>query len=280
MSRRQSSSDAIDIEIEPSTDLRPQNASGRAALKWRAPRPASWAPPLPPHRIPASVPPSAPRPALQDLSRRAPALRRHGYVEEEVVAPRARLWPWALLVLAAGAGAAGFVEREPLALELTTAASWVRGQLPGDLAERPRVALGRAREILAFAVARARSLVQPPARVAPPSEASPSAPTGPETAEVGSVVTAPPELPVVAVSSLPVAPAPPPAPRPAAMIHPRAAAPKPSAVISQSEPPASPPTATPVETSSEPPPSSPAPEPGSLDDLIRRAVEKERRQQH
>jgi hypothetical protein len=285
MARRQSTSDvAIDIGIARSTDFGKPSVSARVSPRWRAPRPVSWPPALPPHRVPDSAPRSAPpsrfhEPVLHSPVLPAPVLHPPVLVPD-LDLPKARIWPWAVLLVVLAAGGAGFVLRQRLLSDVATASTWLRDRLPSDLAERPALAWARAHEMLAGVVTRARDLV-PGSRTSPPSPvAAPSRPASIPSSEPANETAPGREAPAVPVSALPEAPAAP-APR-VATPRPRTVAPHPLAapVAAQAESPAAPaPVEAPVEKATEPPASSPAPEPGSLDDLIRRAVEKERRQQ-
>jgi hypothetical protein len=312
MSRRQSSSNAaIDLGIARSTDFGAPPVSSRVSPKWRAPRPLSWPPPLPAHRIPGSAPRSAPPNRFHEPVLHAPVLTP--YVEPR--RPRAGLWAAIIsLVAVIAATSAGFAFRDRLLPGAVSASTWLRGQLPSDLAERPRIAWTRIRELAAQSVSKARSLATTfgapravsAARATPPATSNNVAT---ETSEHAN--TAAHEAPVVDVSALPLA-APLPAPRSAPRYRPAAqrdvspsapsedapTAPQPAAAAAHasaaSEAPetAAPttPAAAPVHTASAPPvhaapapsapPAAPAPEPGSLDDLIRKTVERESHLKH
>jgi hypothetical protein len=292
MSRRQSGSDlAIDLGIARSTDYSAPPLSSRVSPKWRAPRPVTWPPPLPAHRVPGSAPRSAPPNRFHEPVLHAPLLTSY-------VAPRkSRTGLWLTLVLLIAAGGAGFASRERLASELTSGSAWLRSQVPSDLAERPRVAWGRVQDLVAQGVSRARSLVpglgagqtRSTERVssAQAGDGPPVAPSEPAKAP-----TTAGEAPVIAVSALPLAPSGP-ATRPVPHARPIAAREASASVALEgtpatTEPPpkaapvhavAAAPEPAPVLTASAPP-ASPAPEPGSLDDLIRKTVERESHQKH
>jgi hypothetical protein len=294
MSRRQSRSDlAIDLGIARSTDYDAPPRSSRVAPKWRAPRPVTWPPPLPAHRIPGSAPRSAPPNRFHEPVVHAPLLTP--YVEPR----KSRSGLWLTLIFLLAAGGAGFVLRERLESGVTTGSTWLRSEIPSDLAERPRIAWARVEDLLMQGVSRVRSLV-PGSRPPQPSSVehvasdqtfeSPSIPRG----EPAKTAPIPADTPVVAVSALPVAaPVPAPAARPAP--HARPAASRdvaPSAVSADAPADARPapvaapvraaapePEPAPVHTASAPP-AAPAPEPGSLDDLIRKTVERESHIKH
>jgi hypothetical protein len=294
MSRRQSRSDlAIDLGIARSTDYDAPPRSSRVAPKWRAPRPVTWPPPLPAHRIPGSAPRSAPPNRFHEPVLHAPLLTP--YVEPR----KSRSGLWLTLIFLLAAGGAGFVLRERLASGVTAGSTWLRSEIPSDLAERPRIAWARVQDLFLQGVSRVRSLV-PGSR--PPQASSVEHVASDQTAESPSIPTGEPsktapttaDTPVVAVSALPVAaPVPAPAARPAP--HARPAVPRdvaPSAVsadapaAAQPAPVAAPvraaapePEPAPVHTASAPP-AAPAPEPGSLDDLIRKTVERESHIKH
>jgi hypothetical protein len=223
-----------------------------------------------------------------------------------------RVWPWALLVVALGTAASGYEFRMQIPFELTTARSWLQHHVPSDLAARPRIAYERVRGYLVAAIARLHGTPAPfgapfPAARAP--EATPATdnpaptavPVNPATAPApsnpGSAVASAAAHPrVVDISALPVAPAPRPivgvhsAPGPAsARIAP---APKPVVASASSEPKAALPSSDEADDTSsnaparalapvaKPVSAAPAPEPGSLDDLIRKEVEKEQKHAH
>jgi hypothetical protein len=294
MSRRQSRSDlAIDLGIARSTDYEAPPRSSRVAPKWRAPRPVTWPPPLPAHRIPGSAPRSAPPNRFHEPVLHAPLLTP--YVEPR----KSRSGLWLTLIFLLAAGGAGFVLRDRLASGVTAGSTWLRSEIPSDLAERPRIAWARVEDLFAQGAARVRSLV-PGSRPPQPSSVehvasdqtteSPSIPTG-EPAKTAPITG---DTPVVAVSALPLAsPVPAPAARPAPHARPAARDLAPSAVsagapadarpapvaaapLNAAEPESEP---TPVHTASAPP-AAPAPEPGSLDDLIRKTVERESHIKH
>jgi hypothetical protein len=291
---------AIDLGIARSTDFSAPTVSARVSPKWRAPRPVSWPPALPAHRVPESAPRSVPPNRFHEPMLHSPLLL------PSVEPRKSHVGLWVALLFVIAAGAAGFALRERLLSNATAAASWIRSQVPSDLADRPRIAWERAQELAALGASRVRSLV-PGMRAtqahgsstpAPPADrdklASPSA-------MVPSAPTVPAEVPVVAVSALPIA-----APVPVARSAPHArpavttevfgsaasqgdAPPSPpqeapAAVpvhpVVTAAPPAHPVAAPPVHSAPDAPASSPAPEPGSLDDLIRRAVEKESGHKH
>lgn len=291
MSRRQSGSDlAIDLGIARSTDYSAPPVSSRVSPKWRAPRPVTWPPPLPPHRVPSSAPQSAPPNRFHEPVLHAPLLTSY-------VAPRkSHTALWLALIFLIAAGGAGFVFRGRLAAEVTSGSAWLRSELPSDLAERPRIAWGRVQDLVAQGVSRARGLVPGLGGAQTPSTArvssaqandSPAiAPTGPAKAPAAAA-----EAPVIAVSALPLA-SPAPAMRPVFHAKPtsarEASAPLAgeSAPVTTTEPASAPvravtpaPEPVPAHTASAPP-AAPAPEPGSLDDLIRKTVERESHQKH
>jgi hypothetical protein len=292
MSRRQSGSDlAIDLGIARSTDYSAPPLSSRVSPKWRAPRPVTWPPPLPAHRVPGSAPRSAPPNRFHEPVLHAPLLTSY-------VAPRkshAGLWlAWVFLI---AAGGAGFVLRGRLAAEVTSGSAWLRSELPSDLAERPRIAWGRMQDLVAQGVSRARGLVPglgatqtPPTARAGSAQANDNPAIAPtEPAKAPATVA---EAPVIAVSALPLAS---PAPTVRSVPHakptlareasasvagegsPITAEPAPTAAPVRAATPA--PEPVPVQTASAPP-AAPAPEPGSLDDLIRKTVERESHQKH
>ncbi len=292
MSRRQSGNDlAIDLGIARSTDYSAPPLSSRVSPKWRAPRPVTWPPPLPAHRVPGSAPRSAPPNRFHEPVLHAPLLTSY-------VAPRkSRTGLWLTLLLLIAAGGAGYAVRERLASELTSGSAWLRSQLPSNLAERPRIAWGRVQDLVAQGVSRARSLVPslgatrtPPAPPVSSVQASDNAPVMPSEPAKAPPTAA--EAPVVAVSALPLAAA---APTMRAVSHARpAVAREASASVASEGAPASAepaPTSAPVRAvtpAPEPvpvhtapaPAAAPAPEPGSLDDLIRKTVERESHQKH
>jgi hypothetical protein len=291
MSRRHSSSDvAIDLGIARSTDFVGPPNSSRVSPKWRAPRPVSWPPALPDHRIPASAPRSAPPNRFHEPVLHAPLLM-------PPVEPRkkARVGVWVTLLLLVAVGVGGFVFRGPLAVEAALVTDWARHQVPSDFAERPRLAWDRVQEFVGEGVSRVRALIPGSRKVqAPvPMIPTPSSDKGPSSVgasppnENASPSAAPPEI---AFSALPpAAPPPRPAPRarssaplqdppapdqPAAPAAPVHVAPAPPARAAIPAPEPAPTTVAPA------PVSAPAPEPGSLDDLIRKTVERESHQKH
>src|SRR5580658_3891319 len=291
MSRRQSSSDlAIDLGIARSTDFSAPPRSSRVSPQWRAPRPVTWPPPLPAHRIPGSAPRSAPPNRFHEPVLHAPLLTP--YVE-----PRpARTGLWLTLFFLMAAGGAGFALRERLASGGATASAWLRSEIPSDLAQRPRIAWGRVQALLAQGVSRIRSLAprsgaDQPSSAAHGGVAQASAPPPIPAGEPAKAAATPPEAPLISVSALPMA-SPVPAARPAPRARPSAprdvspsAVPEDVPAAAQPAPVAAPvraaspaPEPAPVHTSA--PPASPAPEPGSLDDLIRKTVERESHQKH
>jgi hypothetical protein len=312
MSRRQSSSNAaIDLGIARSTDFDAPPISSRVSPKWRAPRPLSWPPPLPAHRIPGSAPRSAPPNRFHEPVVHAPVLV--SYVEPR----RARVGLWAALIALVAilaAASAGFVLRDRLYPRVASASTWLRGQVPSDLAERPRIAWGRIRELAAEGVSKARNLVPAFGAGKAGSTARADSPktSGNVAAEAGERANpSAPEAPVVNVSALPLA-APLPAPRSAPRYKPAAprdvtasmptesapTAPQPlpavapTAAVSEAHvaaapatpaaapaTPAAAPAAAPVHAAAAPQ-AAPAPEPGSLDDLIRKTVERESHLKH
>jgi hypothetical protein len=302
MSRRQSSSNAaIDLGIARSTDFGAPPVSSRVSPKWRAPRPLSWPPPLPAHRIPGSAPRSAPPNRFHEPVLHAPLLTPH----VEPRRPRVGLWVALLsLVAVIGAVSAGFVLRDRLLPAAASAGTWLRGQLPSDLAERPRIAWTRVRELAAQGVSKARSFAPTLGAAQQGSkarEASPATSNGVATEASAPANSAVREAPVVDVSALPLA-APLPAARPAPRYKPAApkdvtasaapsedapTAPQPAAAATHttavSEAPMvtapATPAAAPVRAAPAPP-AAPAPEPGSLDDLIRKTVERESHLKH
>src|SRR5580698_10291974 len=120
MSRRHSSSDvAIDLGIVRSTDFAGPPNSSRVSPKWRAPRPVSWPPPLPDHRIPASAPRSAPPNRFHEAVLHAPL-----FVPPAEPRKKARVGAWVTLVLVVAVGVGGFVFRGPLAVDAALATDW------------------------------------------------------------------------------------------------------------------------------------------------------------
>jgi hypothetical protein len=290
MARRESNGDlAIDLGIARSTDFDRPPVSSRVAPKWRAPRPVTWPPPLPAHRIPGSVPRSAPPNRFHEPVLHAPILASY-------IAPRkSRSGAWLALFLLVAAGAGGFALREQVATGANTASAWVMGHVPSDLSQRPRIAWARIEDFATRSVTRLRSLVpgqsvsQPPSAapvVADPTSTNIATPPNPSE----STHPAKAEAPSIDVSALPVAPA-----RP--VFHTRPAAPRDvSTPVAAQDPAPAPvaatpppvraarvaqPAAEPAPVREAPPPvSTPAPEPGSLDDLIRKTVERESHQKH
>jgi len=285
---------AIDLGIARSTDYSAPPHSSRVSPKWRAPRPVTWPPPLPAHRIPDSAPRSAPPNRFHEPVLHAPLLAP--YVEPR----KARVGLWLTLFFLMVAGGAGFVLRERVASGGAAASAWLRSEIPSDLADRPRIAWGRVQDLLARGASRVRSLV-PRSGADQPSSAEPvraARASDPPPIPVGDPAKAPattPEAPLVSVSALPLASPVPAAARPAPRARPTgprdvsssvvvsedapaAAAAQPARVAApiRAAPPA--PEPAPVQTSA--PPASPAPEPGSLDDLIRKTVERESHQKH
>jgi hypothetical protein len=299
MFRRPSSSDlAIDLGIARSTDFSAPAVSARVSPKWRAPRPVSWPPALPAHRVPESAPRSVPPNRFHEPVLHSPLLLPR-------VEPRkSHVGLWVTLLFVIAAGAAGFVQRERLLSNATAAASWIRSQIPSDLADRPRIAWERAQELAALGASRVRSLVPGMRGTQGHGSSTPAPPADHDklpspSAIVPSAPAAPAEGPVVAVSALPIAAPVPvarsaPHARPPATTEVSASAASPDAPQSTSQeapaavpvhpvvaaPPAHPVAAPPAHVPSDAPASSPAPEPGSLDDLIRRAVEKESGHKH
>jgi len=296
MSRRQSSSDlAIDLGIARSTDFNAPAVSARVSPKWRAPRPVSWPPALPAHRVPESAPRSVPPNRFHEPVLHSPLLL------PSVEPRKSHVGLWVTLLFVIAAGTAGFVLRERLPSNATAAASWIRNQVPSDLADRPRIAWERAQELAALGASRVRSLVSGARGTQGHGSSTPTPPADhdklpPPSASVPSAPTVPAEVPVVAVSALPIA-----APVAVARLAPHARPPAATTDVSAASapqdapqeapagvpvhpvvtaPPAHSVAAPPARPSSDAPTSSPAPEPGSLDDLIRRAVEKESGHKH
>jgi hypothetical protein len=298
MSRRSStSSAAIDLGVARSTDFRGPIVSARVSPKWRAPRPVSWPPPLPEHRIPLSAPRSAPPNRFHEPVLHAPV------VLPEPPRSKASAWPWVLLAVGVVAAAgAGFVLREPLSSGMSRASLGTRSVV-ADLAERPRIAWVHVEGFALDGVRLVRSYfggwhnaAQAPEPPRPASALASPAPSPVLTAasapaQAAAPARAVPAVPAVAFSALPVAPPPvaaAPAATPKPACRPRVSPPR--AVAAQEETtdqssderaaPPPPPKAAPAARPSEAPASSPAPEPGSLDDLIRRAVENDKKKAH
>lgn len=301
MSRRQSSSNAaIDLGIARSTDFGAPPTSSRVSPKWRAPRPVTWPPPLPPHRVPGSAPRSAPPNRFHEPVLHAPLVAP--YVEPR----RPRVGLWVAFIALIAAASTGFVLRDRLSPGAAAARTWVRSQVPSDLTERPRVAWTRIRELAALEASRARSLVpsfgsretRATGREGSPATGN-DVPVQPAGERPRAAI---PEAPVVDVSALPVA-----APLSNARSAPRykPAAPREVAppAVTDGAPTTSPQAPTTAVTHSAPPPAAPAseapapaelaapvraaatptapaPEPGSLDDLIRKTVERESHLRH
>ncbi len=303
MARRESNGDlAIDLGIARSTDFDQPPVSSRVAPKWRAPRPVTWPPPLPAHRVPGSVPRSAPPNRFHEPVLHAPILASY-------IAPRKRRGgAWLALFLLVAAGAGGFALREQVATGASTASAWVMGHVPSDLSQRPRIAWARIEDFATRSVTRLRSLVpgqsvsRPPSAapvVADPTSPNIAAPTSPSD----STHPAKAEAPSIDVSALPIASmgaskgVSTGAPTARPVFHARPAAPRDVSTLVAAQGPApapvaatpSPvraarveqPAAEPAPVREAPPPvSTPAPEPGSLDDLIRKTVERESHQKH
>jgi hypothetical protein len=350
MGRRESYSGDL-ARVAQRASFAPELASMKST--WRAPRPASWPPPLPADRIPVpppgralavapapSIPPppyarpaSYPPPAASGVmpvarAPQAPALGFAPPASRSFVAPapravpasRARLddnpfarrrssgrrWATLLFFMALVGGAVAVFELRP---DLIPPA--VRRPVAVWVADPVRQWVGDAR---AFVAARVTPTPQGQglAPVVPSTPAPPSAQTVASTL-MPSVVAAPQAItaasspapasgksdpPVVDVSTLPVAHG---DTVPAARALPRvtSAAPPPRAVAPSPAPPpravaASPaprptPAPRPAALAEEapspkaaPPPvnTAPAPAPGSLDDLIRKAVEAESKKKH
>jgi hypothetical protein len=318
---------------------------------WRAPRPASWPPPLPAHRVPVP-PPSGrrgddPPSVVWPIAPLEPPLRyepdpRAAFwgLSSSTAAPpavadddnpfrrRSRWTGWlAALTLLAMMGAAGAVaELRPRWVPRSVARSFIRADAMGrhglgvvrDAAMRAGavtlrgMSVGRDAALRACAVVTARVVPQPhgvsvaAASSAPPRPPEPPPPPSATGLSVSASATEPPEISVtalpqapadsptgVALAIHPAAASPGPKPRGATPATPQArgarplaasptvrrassASPAPAAVEGQGAT-GSRAASTPLLSTPRP---APAPAPGSLDDLIRKAVEADAKKKH